>query len=281
MYLFERFGSIFLPEGNMTAGMTPVSARVSFVETTDGSFDSDGTGRNRQSLPHSLRYQGVIPVHYGETFTTLRTLEDSLRAAVGTRAKLYRRARNDETVHWCYARLAGMPYDTDSKEKSWRNISLDFQQLTRWHGVRHDDPWTFDSGEIFDDALIFDEEVPTVLDSNPKTTVVANNGNIPIRDAQIIVTAAGSNITVVSFVATNINLTWTGTLLAGQALAINDSAASVLNNGANGYTGLVRNSGHAIENWFEFPPGNTNLVVTRNGGSAASTIAIIFRDGWA
>lgn len=279
MYLLERFGqTLFLPQGNMTAGMAPVSARVSFVETTGGSFDNDGTGRNRQALPHSLRYQALV---FEDTLATTRDLEDSLRAAVGTRAKLYRRARDNDEVHWCYARLVGMPYDTGVKDKAWREISLDFSQLTRWHGARHDDPWTFDSGEFFDDALVFDEESPTVLDSNPKTTVVVNNGNIPIRDAQVIVTAAGSNITTVSFVGGSTNLTWTGTLLAGQALTIDDGAASVLNGAGNGYSGLVRNSGHAIETWFEFPPGNTNLVVTRNGGSAASTIAIIFRDGWA
>lgn len=265
----------------MDATMTPVSARVSFTETTSGSFDNDGIGRNQQALPHSLKYQGVIPVYSGETFTTLRTLEDSLRAAVGTRAKLYRRARDNEEVHWCYARLTGMPYDTSSKDKSWRTISLDFQQLTRWYGVRHDDPWTFDSGELFDDALVFDEDEPTILNTNPKVVTVTNNGNIPIRDAQIVITAAGSPITVLIISNDDIDLAFLGTVDTGDSLTIDAGAWTVINSGVDAYEDFDVGFQHFIEPWLEFPPGDTQITIARTGGSAASTAAIVFRDGWA
>lgn len=284
MYLLERFGIRTLPPYNSEMTESPIPAAIAFVETTGGIYDNDGNGRSRQALPFALRYQGVI---LENLMTDTRAYVDMFRPLVGIRSKLYRRARDNDEVHWCYARLVAMPYETNTKDKAWRTVTLDFQQLSRWHGARHDDPWTFDSGEVFDDGLILDEESPTILDTNPKVTAVINNGNIPIQDAQIFLTAAGSNITAVTFTGTNsvagitINLTWTGTLTAGQILIINDAASSVLNNGVNAYTGLVRNSGHNIAPWFEFAPGTTNITVTRTGGSAASTIAIIFRDGWA
>jgi hypothetical protein len=280
MYTLERFGSIMLPIYDPESDLSPVEPRLALIETTGGAFDNDGGSRSAQKFPHPLAYQGTLVIS-DSTLTAVRTTVDALRAAVGTRATLYRRAWDDDTVQTCVARLAKMPVIQRYGDVGQWKISLNFLQMGRWRGARHDDPWTFDSGEFFDEGLIFDEEAPTVLDTNPKTTVVVNNGNLPVRDAQVIVTAQGTDITAITFSATGISLTWTGALSAGASLIIDDADVTVLAAGLAAYDDLTRNVGHVFDTWFEFAPGATSLTINRTGGDNSSTIAIIFRDGWA
>jgi hypothetical protein len=279
MYVLERFGSITLPTYNTTRTLSPVAAQLAFIQTASGTFDSDGSGRNRQNLPHPLRYQADVNE---STVANSRTLLDSLRASVGIRGTLYRRALDDSSIHTCTARLSAMPYEGQLRDRAVkRTITLEFQQLSRWRGQPRGVGWHFDEGIIFDDGHVFDQTPPIALNTTPKTIVVTNGGNLPVRDVQIVITSQVTAIDVITLKAPGIDINWSSHVVPGTSVVIDAGSWSILNNGVDAYSGLTLGANHNLENWLEFPPGVTNLIVTRDVGSATCTCAVIFYDGWA
>jgi hypothetical protein len=278
MYTLERFGSVVLPVYNNSYTLSPIPAQLVLVQTTTGAFDNDGEGRNRPILPLPLSYKAVVT----ETvYNSNRAILDTLRAAVGTRTKLYRRADDDSTVHYCTARLSSMPHERPYSMRGYFEITLDFQQLTVWTGTIHGVGWVFDSGILLDTARTLDETPPVTLNTNPKTITVSNGGNLPITDIQFTIVAGSATITSVQLNGGLWVLKWIGSLPAGGTLIIDAGASMVLKNGGNDYNAFTLDAGHALDRWAMLQPGNTSVVVTLVGGSTNSTISIIYNDGWA
>lgn len=278
MYTLSRFGSITLPTSNTSYTSSPVPAQLSFVQTTSGVFDNDGDGRNRQVFPLLLSYKAAVTE---DTIVANRTILDALRAAVGTRARLYRYADNDNSIHYCIARASGMPHDRPFIMRSHQEFELNFSQLTPWVGTIHGTGWVFDSGILFDAARTLDEVPPTTLNTNPKTIVVANNGNLPATDIQFTVTTGSTTITAFQIDGPSFSFRWAGSLLAGQSVTVDAGAAMVLKNGSDNYNAFTFGSGHALDRWAMLQPGNNNITVYLSGGGTNSTISIIYNDGWA
>jgi hypothetical protein len=277
MFLFKRFGSTTLPIGNINQTESPLPAQLEFVETTAGLFDNASWGRNRPATPFSLRYQAVV---LESTMAATRTLLDTLRAQVGTRNFLYRERRDDGALHYCMARLSAMPFETDTKDKAWRTITLEFQQMSRWHGALHGTGWRFDTGIDFDDARVLDEDPPVTLNTNPKVITTVNNGNIPLRDVQLIFAIGATPITSMIITGPHIDLRF-GAIPAASGLVLDAGAHTVLLNGDNYYSSLTRGPDHRLDGWIELGAGSTPLVIQRSGGAVTDKVAIIYTDAWA
>lgn len=276
-YYLERFGSITLPAPMSDETATPVAAADRIVTTVAGAFDVDGAGRSAQQFPHTLTYQAIVDA---ATLAALATALDALRAAVGTRAYLYRRADDDGAVHRALCRLVAMPVMRKFEHRGYQPVRLEFRQLGPWQGQATS--WTLDEGELLDDGLDFDSsDYFATLSSSPATQVVTNGGNLPVLDAVLTVTAGSAALSNPIFTATGVDLRWTGTIPAGGALVIDCGAASVLLAGADAYSGLGFGAGHAIEEWLRLEPGNTTLILTVAGTLTGASWSVDFRARWA
>ena len=95
-----------------------------------------------------------------------------------------------------------------------------------------------------------------------------------IRDRVLTVTASAEITSVaVSCAERGIAWAWSGTLAAGTSLVISDEAQTVVNAGADAYSGLVLGSGHTAAGWLDLEPGNQSVAVTVVGTASAVSLA--------
>lgn len=281
MYAIERFDVVALPIFNNSFTLSPVPAALQLVPTTSGVFDSDGGTRSRQSFPFPISYKAVVSQ---DTYNNNRAQLDQLRSYVGARAMLYRRARDDNSVHSCVARLAAEPHEWPYTQRGYFEVSLDFQQLSPWFGHLNGTGWTFDSGVFFDTGRTFDEIAPTTLSATTTNVTIPSNGNLSSTTAIISIVAGSAPLAELTIwnLRTNCYMSWIGTLGIGGTLQIDTGAWSVLNNGLDDYGSFsVVEPFHKNERWMEFASGDNPLVITRLGGGTNSTIAFVFNDYWA
>lgn len=278
-YVYERFGTITLPLYNRETNQTPVAPRQQIAATVAGAFDGDGTGRSDQQYPHALSLEAAVTA---DSTTLLRAALDVLRAAVGTRAYLYRRADDDSDVHRALCRLVGMTLERSYKTHlAYQMVRMQFAQLGQWEGDNHAS-WALDDGSLFDDGLLLDSgDYSQALSSTSASQTVANGGNLPVHSVQIAVTAGSAALTSVRITGTGFDLQWTGTIAAGQTLAIDCAAQSVLLSGVDAYSGFALGDGHTIEDWISLEPGNTTISLAVTGTITGAGWNIEFRDGWA
>lgn len=276
MYLLEKFGSLTLPPYNASATLSPLSAKLAFVETITGAFDQDGFQRSKLVLPLPLRYQAVV---LEDDIADTRTALDALRAMVGVRHNLYRRVRSNNSLQSCVARLAAMPYEGTAQDKAWRTITLEFQQLSNWRGAIQGVGWQFDTGVVFDTDRDFDEEPGTTLDANPKTITVANGGNLPTTNVQIIFTT-GPAVDQLIITSSKIEII-IDDIPAASGVTIDSGAMQITRNGVDFYSNFSLGPGHQLESWLELAAGNTALTFSRTGGDLNAIATIIFYDTWA
>ncbi len=143
---------------------------------------------------------------------------------------------------------------------------------------------------LFDDA-----EVARIypLVNSPVTVTVAPEGNAPITDPVLRITAGDAPITAVSItnttpeeseggVATEIcHISYGATIAAGKELVIDCGAYSVKNNGTEDLANLTRQAGHRVDGLFELRSGETNtIVVTFTGGGTGSVMRLEYEARW-
>lgn len=277
-YTFERFGTITLPEYNREISAAPAAASLRIVATVAGAFDADGSGRSGQQFPHPLTLDAIVSE---DDSGDQRTALDALRAAVGTRAYLYRRADDDAAVHRALCRLASMTQDRKyDQRRAYQPIRLQFQQLAGWQGQATS--WTLDDGELFDDGLDLDSsDYYAAISSSPSSQAVTNGGNLPVSAVIITINAGSGTVTNPIITAPNMDLRWSGAIPAGQSLVIDAGALSVLLNGADAYGGLYFGGTHTIENWIELAAGASVVTLTVGGMLTGASWSIDFREAWA
>jgi hypothetical protein len=262
-YIIERFGDTYataevLPTAGGDQPQGGVGARSGLVALPGGgSFDAWGSERAR------LRPQEITVEGYwsAASVAAMEAKLAKLKALAGVRSKLWR--SNGVSQQWRYARL--MQVDSPAREgtPTIDEVSLVFEALPGpWYGTAHDDT--------------------TTLDTSPKAITVTNGGNMWVTNAILTLTAGSAKITEVVISMTGVSeIQWTGSLAAGQSLAIDCGARSVKKAGADAYAGFALGAGHAVEDWLRLEPGNNSIVVSLMGGSTDSTLRVQYADGWA
>lgn len=282
MYTLSQFGDTALPLYNTEYDISPVPAVLNFIQTTDGVFDGNGDGRNRQAFPMAVPYKAVVAQ---DTYASNKPILDGLRKAVGTRALLYRYVDNHpEITHYCTARLQAMPQVRPYTMRGYFEVMLNFQQLSPWLGIKNGTGWVFDSGVLFDNGRVFDEQAPTTLTGATTLITVTNNGNLPATDTTVSFHCGVDNLISLDVwnMTTNCRWTWQGIVSPATALEIDTGDCSVTNAGLDDYNNFAINDPfHRNEHWLELAPGDNQIAVVRVGGGATSTIAFTFNDVWA
>ena len=276
-WMLTRFGGITLPEAMPEETMTPLPALARITATAAGIFDGDGAGRSDPAYPLRLSYSAIVEPAAGWKATV-----DALRAAVGTRARLYRTG-SDASIQWCVARLVGMPYDRTVKNYNWVEVKLEFAQLSRWQGVNHAS-WALDEGELLDAGLLFDSsEYRQTITGASMTQTVLNGGNVPVTDVVFtIVAGTAASLIGVTLWGPGQQLLWTGTIPARGTLLIDCAAHRVTLNGANAYGQFALGVYHAMGDWARLQPGNNPVILQVSSANySGASWSIEYKDAWA
>jgi len=276
----ERFGTLTLPNANVTDELGNTDAATDFIITPLGGYDYQDDTIPAQDLPAHIVKRATV---YETTPAALQTELDALRALRGRRLKLWARMF-DDSVRWLWARLRGVEHNRTNRNFRWQDIALAWDVANQhWRGHDHTQ-WTLDSGEVFDDGLYLDDDGYefTLTAGGSTNCVVTNGGNRRVTDAVLTITAGSAAITIVTVTTTNdVTWTYTGNVAIGAALVIDCGAQSVTDGGTADYAGFQLNTLHSQEEWLPLEPGATTLVVTLAGGGTGSTLVVELIDGWA
>lgn len=278
-YTYERFGAIALPTYNREASLAPVAARQRLVATVAGAFDGDGSGRSGQQFPHTLTLEAIVSE---DTAAAQRSTLDAMRAAVGTRAYLYRRADDDSTVQRALCRLVGMTQDRAYEQRrAYQPFRLQFQQLGPWLGAIYSGPWTLDSGVYFDEGYVLDTaSLAVTLTSGSQSISLSHNGDYPTSGVVATIVVQSGILTAISIYGAGWFLGYSGVLVTGQTMIIDAAAESITINGIAAYQNLSFGASHVIEQWMRLEPGE-NYVTVVTAGSANTTVQFEYTETWA
>jgi hypothetical protein len=278
-YQYERFGTTVLPTRMTQAEIGSGAVNLGLMDLPGGgAFDPNGTAQARHGQ-RPIKLNGTI---LGSTPTDLDTQYRGLLAMVGKRDKLYRRS-DLGTIEWITARVQNVSCTREVGNKLHLPINISFVGLSPcWYGEHHGIGWLLDAGYYLDTGKVLDEELGDVNIPMPAAgnVTVTNNGNYPVRNAIISITAAGSNITALTLGGTGWDLAYTGTILAGKTLVIDCGAFTVLNDGVDDFAHLARGVYHTIPEWSCINSGSNILSTTRTGGDNNSSISFTFDEGW-
>jgi hypothetical protein len=284
MYRLERFDTVTLPQADFVSDISAAPARSATVTAGGSSYDAYSTDVAPQKLPYPLTHRCAV---METTLAAMRTSIDALRALVGTRAVLYRRALDDDTVHWAWARLMSLPETRKTNELFAQPIELRFEVWSNWRGNHHGEGWTFDSGEYLDSGLVFDEDETTTLNSatspDYQDITINNAGDLATTDVNIKVTAGSAAITKVEISKPYGNVSWyyDGTIATTKSLIVASGSKTVTNDGTGDSDHFHLAAAHSIEPWLRMAVGDNIYRVALTGGSTDSTITFDFSDGWA
>lgn len=277
-YMLESFIDVDLSPYNPRTDMSPIPARSAVITTMAGIYDADEDEDAAFALPHSVSYTALV---LPDTLDEWREAIDELRALVGKRGRLYRRAENNQEIQWALCRLMAEPSVRETRDRRWLNVTFDFLQLSPWRGHYHVD-WLLDDGEFLDEGLYLDDDA-TWTYTHPLTVELNNGGNGRVTDAILTITAGGVAITAANIAkAGETDIDYTGTVAAGDTLTIDTGSWSVLNDGVDAYNDLELGGDHAVGEWLRLDPGDNEIVITLTTSDLVvpPTVTINYRDVW-
>lgn len=279
-YFVYRFGDITLPDRMTVQEFSPVEPQDTLIQTIGGVYDNAGTGRRAPlRFPHPI---SIKAMQVSADANAFRTAIDALRAAVGTRAYLYRRADNDATIQTALCYLNRVPASIGIENHLHQDMSFGFRQLTPWLGDDHAELHWDDGVSLWDDGELWDQEDYTITFASSHTQTVNNGGNLHVTDVILTVTTDANPLSNIAwYVPYTIDLAWLSTVPAHSTLIIDCGAKSVKLNGVNRYNNLSLGAAHILEDWFELAPGDNTVQIAATGTKVGATWSVSFRDWWA
>ena len=257
-YKLISFDNVDLPGYNRESGLDTAPPLDAFIGTVLGGYDSYQSDMAPMATPYTLTVRGLVSM---ETDADQRAAVDGLRATSRRRGLLVRQADDDDTEHFCYARLQQIAHRRITGVNGYQVLDLSFLVESGWEEERL--------------AML------EALAASPHTLSVENAGNRMVSNAILTVSADDASLTAVTLTTTNgTHLVWTGTVTAGNDLVFDCGAKSITNNGANAYSGLSYGAGHTIDDWLRIE-GNMDITITYTGGGAGPAVTIVYNDGWA
>ncbi len=258
-----RFASNTLPTVQPIQEIGLGLANNGLVSLPDGGLhDAYGSDQAPVTLPYRITLQSEV---YGTGSTSVRANVNAIRALHGARGDLVRKqtltAGERETAE---ARLQTIGIPRGAGNVQYVPIRLDFQVLEwPWKGTSHSISTGFNT-------------------SGTLSLICANDGNATVNDPVITITATSTAMYGATIKVTGASdLRWAGTLATDAALVIDCGARTITNDGADAYSELTLGADHAQSDWIKIPSGSATLTITRTGGTNTSTVAVVYRDGWA
>lgn len=271
-YRVSYFDGIELPSYNPDREESPGAVASPLRATIGGMFDMAGS-RRLLPLSRQIKVSGVYIAEFpnyivddvgdnlvdgsdpwitaASQVAESRDQLDLLTSRIGARGTLVRAAWDNPAVsQTCVARLLVARSKFDKKWRTGGNeVELVFETTqTGWR-----------SGS------------QSSVTSVQGTLTAPNQGNLPVRNATLTITASATITSVAVRVAeTGCSWVWTGTMLAGQVLVIDSENQTVREDGADAYTWFALASDHTALNWLELQPGHNTVSAVINGSHSAT-----------
>lgn len=255
-YKLTSFDQLTLPQYNRESGIDTGPGQPGYIPTVNGGFDVYGSDVAPVNTPFTATLRCIVSE---ETDAGQRAAIDALRAKARVRGRLVRQS-DDAATHFAWARLNQVQYRRAYGNRGYQILDFTWSLESEWYAERSD-------------------QIET-LNGSPFTLSVENEGNRPVANAIITISADDANLTAVTLTTTNgTHLVWTGTVTSGNDLVIDCGAKSITNNGVNAYSGLSYGGNHSIDDWLRIV-GAMDITITYTGGGSAPTVTIAFDHGW-
>lgn len=267
-----RFGSAYLPDRMPEDDLDTGDAEGTLVDSVGGAFDHWGDRRRlprKDVIQHRGKYVGektywvdhlgnYIVDHLGNRIIIgtaeqmLRSQVDAIKAKEGQRDSLWRQREDDGALQWKTARLLRVNHtQTVNEAKIIAECFLAFETLMA--GWR-DEAAAITSRSVSDGVLDF--------------LNVHNDGVYTVEDAVLTVARTSGTITAVRVTGSGIDLSWSGSIEAGETLTIDAGQQTVQIGDGDEYSGFALNAGHTADTWLPLSAGQNILHVTVTGGNA-------------
>ena len=255
------FDGVNLPLAAMEAGLQGDDRLDGMVTVAGGGlYRAFGTDRS-PAKPPVLTHKAKIT---GATLHAMQDILDPILAKQGKSGTLTM-TMGDATSRTRTAELLPVEYEVTYQTRQAIPVDLRFQCISiGWKGTAHNDT--------------------TTLDTSPKSITVANGGNRRVTDAIITVSVPGGGTPMTGlniYVAGISYISFSGTIAAGTSLVIDCGALTALNNGADAWSGIIRNAtDHKIDDLLRLEAGNNSVVVSHTDVGTNSTVNFAYSDGW-
>jgi hypothetical protein len=178
---------------------------------------------------------------------------DALKAQIGNRGPLYRRRFHDNARQWKTCRLLEVRHvETVDQANAVSEVESAYETaMNGWH-----------------DATATTAS-RSAANGITRALLVNNSGLLTVQDAILNVARTSGTITSVRVTGVGIDITWIGSIGAGETLVIDDGLQTVTKAGVDQYAGF--SLGASVNNWLPLPVGTTTLFVTVTGGNVTVT----------
>lgn len=211
-----------------------------------------GASRVRRVTPQGdvrVTPQGDTRIIQSTPAAILQGQTDALKAKIGVRGQLWRQRINDGALQWLRCRL----------------LQVNHIEEVKHAGVVSEVDSRFDTSQVG-----WKEELPTLTnDVTPASLNVVNGGLLPVLDAVLRVTRTSGTITQVKVIGPGTDITWNGTLGAGQILTIDSGAETVTIGAADAWGGVTLGIGQTSRYWLPLATGLNAFTITATGGAAS------------
>jgi hypothetical protein len=209
-------------------------------------------------VTHYAYGDGIIPLglhnvpHRGIYSENVQTNVDGLMGLLGQRLQLWRRRLSDSALQWKYAKLTSCRWQRDKEQSQHAEVDATFEAEGAWKA--------------------------SALSSAARTGAgvlsVGASGKAWIWDATLTFVASSTttHTWTVTDVTAGCNLTWSGSVNSGQSVVIDSGAWAVTKAGADAYSSLTINSGHAAQRLLVISPAGQSFVFSVAAGGGTFTL---------
>jgi hypothetical protein len=278
-YKLYQFNGITLPLGMAEDDLSTGEVETSLVASVGGVFNAWGTGvrlPRKQTITQRGIYWAELTylidhsgnhikdhannrILVGTASNRLRGHIDALKRLIGQQASLTRYRMDDAATQWKTARLLKVQHDQVATDLNYSNLRSTWETtMAGWRSLTQ-----CSVSAPYSAVGIF---------------LAHNAGDMPVYDGVLTITASSTITTLTIATDHGVDLRWTGSLAAGAALVLDCGAQTILNAGANAYTGLSIGTGHTVAGWLPLDVGDNIITIT---GDGAATVVLTWYDQFA
>lgn len=294
-YRLTGFDGVDLTNFNVTQDVGPAEARLNEIGLAGGgSFDGDGASRSRAVYPRDVNYTAEL---IGSDWADLQGQFDALAAICRGVGLLERTLSDTDETQTCTARLAKMTSQRQVRQGLRMPVALTWRVWTPWEGARTHNSAVWDGGNLWDadpTGWLWDGGREWPLTAEGQIVDLHNGGNAPVRDIILEI----ENLpempdieTVDLIIHYAVDLTWDGTLEAGETLKIdcgNLACVIVDIDGNESDSALTINAmisgiktrptrGHRIPEWLRLEPESVTPLIVNIANDALDPVEGMFR----
>ena len=282
-YTLTEFDNVPLPIAMPEDDLSTGAVDSSLLDSIGGVYNYFGSGQRlprRHQFAHSGKYEGDVSYRITDTayfrvtdsglvrVTATAAIADlhgkvnDIKGKIGVIGMLWRRRLADDEMTWKQCRLLKVNH-VEVIENA--NMVSEVESIFE----------TSDVGWHSENAVVTSASATAGV-GEPLN--VPNGGTIQVQDAILSVERTSGTITAVTITGTGIDITWTGSIGAGETLVIDSGLQTVMVEGDDEYDGFVLGASHTVEGWLPLALGANVLTVTVTGGNA--DVSVEHFDQW-